>query len=100
MADKYSAQFFSRAKEYIIGLPKGERAIIAAHVEIMKTGEFSKVNTKQLRGPVRELIVGSHRISYFVRMHMLCFIEGWRKKSAKTPKRYIDFATDVYNNMV
>ena len=99
MVEKFSAVFSSSAKKYISGLTVQEQASFAADIDVMKTGEIGKVQTKQLRGQVRELIVGYHRMSYFLHEHVLYFIEGWRKKTSKTPKRYIDFAIKTFKEI-
>lgn len=92
-------QFLSHAKEYIGSVPVTDHATIAAHVECMRTGDFESVRTKQLRGPVRELIVGHHRVTYFEFGSDLYFVRGFRKKTAKAPKSEIDYAEKVYKTV-
>ena len=92
----YSAQFLSQVEAYITSLPKNDRASIAAHIDAMRDGRFSDSYTKQLSGPIRELIVGPHRFTYFIQGSALYFVSAWRKKSAKTPKVHIELAKKVY----
>ena len=40
--------------------------------------------------------MGYHRVTYFVIGQALYVADGFRKKSAKTPKRHIDFAKKMY----
>jgi phage-related protein len=94
-----SAQFFSPAREYIGTVSETDQAIIAAHVERMRLGDFDSVHTKQLRGPIRELIVGHHRLTYFESDSGLYFVRGFRKKTTKAPKPEIDYAERVYKIM-
>jgi phage-related protein len=96
MIEEYRVLFLSRAREYIDQLSYTEQAILAADVEIMRRGDIGLVYTKQLRGPIRELISGNHRLVYFFLEHTIRFVDGFRKKSAKTPKSKIDFAEKIY----
>jgi phage-related protein len=61
----------------------------------MAEGDFDSVSTKQLKGPIRELISGNHRISYFLEGSLLCFVRGFPKKTNKTPKKEIEFAEKI-----
>ena len=98
--EKYrKVQFLSYATEYIGGVPETDQATIAAHVECMLSGDFESVRTKQLRGSIRELIVGHHRLTYFEFDAGLYFVRGFRKKTAKAPKSEIDYAEKVYKIM-
>ena len=99
MEQRRKVQFLSPAKEYIGNVSEVDQATIAAHVECMRSGDFESVRTKQLRGPIRELIVGHHRMTYFEFNSGLYFVRGFRKKTAKTPKSEIDYAEKVYKMM-
>lgn len=99
MTDKYSVYFLKRAKDYISDLSKAEKGSLAANVDMMLAGDTEFVQTKQLRGPVRELIFGNHRLSYFFHNKAFYFIEGWRKKTQKTPGKFIDFAVKMYKEI-
>lgn len=92
-------QFLSFATEYIGSVPEIDQATIAAHIECMRSGDFESVRTKQLRGPIRELIVGHHRLTYFEFDAGLYFVRGFRKKTAKAPKSEIDYTEKVYKIM-
>ena len=99
MGEHYRVQFLSPAAEYIGSIPEVDQAAIAAHVECMRFGDFESVRTKQLRGSIRELIVGHQRLTYFRLDSALYFVRGFRKKTAKTPKSQIDYAEKVYKLM-
>ena len=88
--------FLSPAKEYIDGLLPSDQGTIAANIEVMREGDFESVNTKQLKGQVRELIVGNHRLTYFGISNILYFVRGFRKKSRKTPLKEIEYAEKIY----
>ncbi len=94
---RINAQFLSPAKDYIATLSESDQGIIAADIDMMRSGDFELVNTKQLRGPIRELIAGHHRLTYFSIGDQLYFVRGFRKKSRKTPKKEIDYAEKIYN---
>jgi phage-related protein len=70
--------------------------MIAADMRKMADGNFSAVHTKKLAGPVRELIVGHHRIPYFLVSSVIYFVSGFQKKTAKTPKAEIAYAQKAY----
>ncbi len=90
-------RFLASAQDYLKYLSKAEQAQVDADTEAMLRGEESRVKTKQLRGPIRELIVGNHRITYFALEGSLYFVKGFRKKSAKTPKSEIEYAEKIYS---
>lgn len=96
MEDSRKVQFLSSATEYIRSVSETDQAIIAAHVECMRSGDFGSIRTKQLRGPIRELIVRHHRLTYFDFDATFHFVRGFRKKTAKTPKSEIDYAEKIY----
>ena len=83
------------AQAYIDALPANRYSAIVADFEDMKIGRFDRVRTKQLRGEIRELISGRHRISYFSLGSALYFVRGFPKKSAKTPKNEIEYAEQI-----
>ena len=99
MEQHRKVQFLSSVAEYIGSVPETGQATIAVHVECMRSGDFESVHTKQLRGPIRELIVGHHRLTYFELGSALYFVRGFRKKTTKAPKSEIDYAEKVYKIM-
>ena len=99
MEERYNVQFLSPAAEYIGSVPKAGQATIAAHIKYMRSGDFESVRTKQLRGPIREMVIGHHRLTYFEFDAGLYFVRGFRKKTTKAPKSEIDYAEKVYKIM-
>lgn len=93
---KFDVRIFTRAKEYIDTLPGEDQGTIAADITAMGSGDFDAVSTKQLKGPIREMITGYHRLVYFRLNQVLCFVSGFRKKTPKTPKKEIDYAEKIY----
>lgn len=91
---------FEDANAYILALGDTDRAKILAHINLMSEGDYAVLRTKQLSGPVRELIVKQHRIVYFEKQGSLYFVDGFRKKSAKTPKYIIDHAKQLHRMTV
>ena len=87
------------AQQYIDSSAKSEQGAIQADINAMERGNFDSVYTKTLKGKIRELIVGRHRITYFTIGTMMYFVRGFRKKSAKTPKAEIECAEHVYKLM-
>lgn len=96
MHKKFKALILEEARTYISNLNDAEQGVAKADIESMEAGDFESVKTKQLKGKVRELIFGAHRITYFQLRSSLYFIRGFPKKSAKTPKREIEYAEKIY----
>ncbi|MDO8552369.1 MAG: hypothetical protein Q7S01_02430 [bacterium] len=81
----FALQVLPFAEKYFDDLSLEEQSIVMSDIEDMCIGEIGAVHTKQLRGPIRELIAGHHRFTYFLLSRTLYFVRGFRKKSAKTP---------------
>jgi|SRR3989344_1885961 len=88
-------RFLKQAEQYLKSLAIPEQAMVDADTDAMSRRERS-MKTKQLRGHVRELIVGNHRFTYFTLETTIFFVRGFRKKSAKTPMQEIEYAEQVY----
>jgi phage-related protein len=93
---RFGVLILESAQAYIDSLSESEQGAIRADINAMELGSFDSVYTKILKGKIRELIVGRHRISYFTIGSMLYFVRGFPKKSAKTPKKEIEYAEQVY----
>ena len=87
------------AEKYVTGLPKSEKAAVLTDIGALKDGKDVVVKTKHLRGPIRELIVGNHRITYFKIDRTLYFARGFRKKTRKTPHDEIEYAYNSYKQL-
>lgn len=87
------------AEKYLKELDPQEQAMVVADIDDMRTGNLTIVRTKQLSGPIRELIVGNHRFTYFRLQNILYFVRGFRKKTVKTPLSEIEYANRVYKIM-
>jgi phage-related protein len=87
---------FAWAEEHLRTASNAEQAIIRKHIGKLRSGNVNEVHTKQLKGAIRELIVGSHRLTYFSIGEHLYLIRGFRKKSQKTPKKEILQTERVY----
>ena len=91
------ARLLYHADRYIKGLTDAEQIKLAGAIRCLLNNETTAVRTKQLRGSVRELIVGNHRVTYFKLEDSLYFVRGFRKKTAKTPRNEIEYAERIYN---
>lgn len=87
---------FSDVLEYLHTLTIAEQSIANRLIDALRANESAGVRTKQLKGPVRELIVGNHRITYFVIEDRMCFVRAFRKKTKKTPPAEIKYAEKAY----
>ena len=100
MKKKHVMPFFlTHAKKYLDSIPDVDRGAIGRDIGAIVAGELAFVTTKQLKGPVRELRVGHHRVTYFTIGTNIYFVRGFRKKSAKTPKNEILYAEKIYKQL-
>ncbi len=88
--------FLEHAKKYITSIPDAEQGAMQRDIEAILTNELETISTKQLKGPIRELIIGHHRLIYFKIGMVIYFVRGFRKKSAKTPKKEIEYTEKIY----
>lgn len=95
MVNTYTVVQLSEVTEYLQEIDTAARAAIMADIATMRTGCFEEVDTKQLDGHIRELRSGPHRISYFAHKQTLYVIQAWRKKTNKTPRKYIRYAKQI-----
>lgn len=99
MSEYLQLLYLSRAKGYLVGIPNADQGTIFRDIGALARGEASSVYTKQLRGPVRELISGHHRLIYFQIGPVLFLVSGFRKKSQKTPRQEIEYAEAMYRRL-
>lgn len=92
--------FLSKADEYIQSLSTENKAKIKVHIDECACGNFEAIQTKQLRGAVREIIVGKYRVIYFIEKSLLFVCDVFAKSSQKTPKRRIDNATKIHKEII
>lgn len=97
--DKAPVQFHRRFQEYLVTVSEKDKAKIYASIEMIRSGDSSKVFIKTLRGAIRELKVKFHRLLFFSHTGTIYFVGGFRKKSAKTPKNELDYAEDAYKEV-
>ena len=93
--ENHDLRILAPAKKYLAALPSREHAAALDEITALHAGDIP-VRTKQLRGPIRELIVGYHRFTYFKIASALYFVRGFRKKSRKTPRSEIEYAEKIY----
>ena len=84
------------AKKYVASIPDEERGAILRDIEALCANDTGSIYTRQIRGRIRELKSGPHRITYFGLAGTLYFVRGFRKKSAKIPNREIEYAEKIY----
>ena len=96
---RFHIRILAPANTYIESLSKSERGDILAGIGTLRGERAPSVRTKQLRGPVRELIVGNHRVTYFRLETTLYFVRGFRKKTNKTPRQEIEYAASIFRQL-
>ncbi len=96
MERRYRVTVLDSVNEFVKELTQAERAKIFSTIEKMRSGDWSSIYIKTLKGPIRELIVKQNRILFFINENMLHFIHAFRKKTAKTPPQEIERAEQIY----
>jgi len=95
MDDAYSICTFNSVTKFIHSLPDKERLKIAAAIRTLSRNNFISLHVKTLRGPMKELIVKKRRIIFFTKENTIYFIRAFTKRTAKTPKREIEYAEEI-----
>src|SRR4051812_1774196 len=92
----YYAEYFQMAVDFLDSLPEKDRGKIKLAARAIETGSFTKVRIKSIQSPIKELIVKNYRILFFIKGNHIYFLSGFVKKTAKTPKREIERAMQMY----
>lgn len=93
---EYYARFLEKTRKFIRGLDENDRAKIAAAIRTMGFDDFQSVQIKSIRNPIKELIVKSYRIVFFVKDKNIYLVSGFRKKTRKTPRNEIENAENIF----
>lgn len=96
MEIRYQTIYHHSVTDFLRELPSKDRSNIEGDVDVMRSGDLHSPRIKTLRGPIKELIVKEYRILFFIHEHVIYFVRAFRKKSAKTPPREIEYAERVY----
>lgn len=96
----YDVQFLESVKGFLSDMPEADRAKTAAAISVMSEGKFDLVSTKVLKSPIRELIIKRYRFIFFIEGHQIYFIHSFIKKTAKTPRKEIDYAEKIYKIII
>lgn len=94
-AVNFDAKLLGKTRKFIRSLNENDRAKIAAAIRTLEFGDYQSVQTKSLRGPIKELIVRSYRIIFFTKDTTIYFVSAFRKKSRKTPSNEIKNAENI-----
>ncbi len=82
-------------REFIRELDLSDQAKIDAAITTLEQGDFQSVEIKTLRGKIKELIVRSFRIIFFINGDVIYFVSGFKKKTRKTPRSEIENAQNI-----
>lgn len=90
--------FFDEASDFIDTIPEPDKAKVLAAIKMMQT-DIEVVYIKMLQKSVKELKVKKYRLIFFIKGNTIFFVQGFVKKSQKTPKYIIGHAQNIYNQM-
>lgn len=93
------AIFLDTVVKFIQKLSYTDQAKVAANIMMMREGDFTSIRTKQLDGPICELIIRQYRFVFFRKGAIIYFVGAFKKKSAKTPIQEIRHARDIFKNI-
>jgi len=96
----YEAIFLEKTKEFIGKLPASDQGKLAAQIGMMQTGQFEAVYTKLLKRPIKELVLGRYRFTFFIEKHSIYFILAFIKKTRKTPKQHIQQSEKIFKEII
>ena len=97
--DMIKIQILEDVSFFLNDLSTSDSAKIFAHIESMKLGHTGVIRVKTLRGKIKELIVKQYRIVFFETDGTIYVINAFKKRSNKTPKRFIDTAEKIYKQI-
>ncbi len=101
MQNNLALIYFKDALVFLKGLGASNTSNkIEAALEKLSVGDFTSVNTKKLRGSVRELIVDECRLLFFIRGNVIYVMDGFIKKAQKTPRRILERAERIIKSML
>ncbi len=84
------------ASDFISSLTREEDVKITTQVKAIAENKTGDLVIKTLKGKVKELIISEYRIVFFIKNGAVFLVDGFRKKSQKTPKRIIERAERIY----
>ena len=96
---KYNILFLESVKRFIDGLSFSDKAKIKANIDFLEKGEFDAIYIKTLRTPINVLIVKKYRLLFFIKNKNIYFIDGFVKKTNKTPKQKIENTINLYKQI-
>lgn len=85
---------------FINSLPDEDSAKILGQFRALEKGWTETLNIKTLKGRIRELIVHDYRIVFFAIKQRIYVVDGFRKKSQKTPPRIIARAEEIHRLII
>lgn len=100
MENPYRAVVLDLVNDFVNELSRAERAKILGSMDKMRSGDWSSLYIKTLKGPIRELIVKQNRVVFFINQNVLYFAGAFRKKTAKTPLQEIERAERIHKLFV
>ena len=99
-ANKLAAIFLNTAEKLFDALPDDEVIDISGAIDSLKVGDFESVETKTLRGPIKELKVRQYRFLFCVENSVIYFLRGFVKKSEKIPRNEIELAQKMHTIII
>lgn len=85
-----------RVSDFISSLTQEDDVRITTQVKAIAENKTGDVIIKTLKGKVKELIINEYRIVFFIKNGTVYLVDGFKKKSQKTPKRIIERAERIH----
>jgi phage-related protein len=89
-----------KAKKYISSLTPKHQARLKGHIDLLAEQQYDFIETKPLRGKVREILVGGYRAIYFTIENVIFVVDIFKKSTQKTPPKRIEHAEKLYRSVL
>lgn len=91
----YQNIHFQGVLDFINDLSHEDQGKIRLAFDAIERGYFNAVHVKNVRSPVKELIVRQYRILFVIKSKEIYFLTMFIKKTRKTPVQEIDRAFKI-----
>jgi len=96
---KLKLLYVEKAEKYISLLTSKHQAKLKRHIDFLAEQRYEFIETKILRGKIREIIVGGYRVIYFIVSNKVFIVDIFKKSTQKTPKKRIEYAEVEYKKV-
>ena len=97
---QYTVLYLDNVKNFIQALPNEDQGKIKGAITAIESGDFKSLYIKTIKTPIKELIVKKYRFIFFFHQTIAYFLKAFIKKTAKTPRKEIEYAEKTYKMII